>query len=141
VDSPIRLAVILSALGQIACHYPVVLPMHPRTARNIRQCRLDSQLRPIHVLGPVHYLDFLCLMDRASLVITDSEGTNRLFDGDLNEIVDIALEAIVEERCPCRPALWDGRAAERIAQIALEWSARYSPGADAALGRLGPVAR
>jgi UDP-N-acetylglucosamine 2-epimerase (non-hydrolysing) len=169
VDAPARLATIMSALGDIACYHPVVFPMHPRTARNIRQFRLESQLAPINALGPVRYLEFLCLMDRAGVVITDSggvqeetsvlgvpcitlranterpitlsEGTNRLLDGDLAELVDIALEAVVAERRPCRPALWDGHAAERIAEITLELSACHSPSAGAGLRELDRLAR
>lgn len=145
VDSRARLEGILSALGEIASFHPVVFPMHPRTARNVKQFGLDASLAPLSILGPIRYLEFLALLDRAGAVITDSggiqeettvlgvpcitlrpnterpitltEGTNRLFDGDLDELGDIAVDAVDSERRPCRPDLWDGRAAERIARV------------------------
>ncbi len=163
VEEPDRLAAILSALAQIACSYPVVFPIHPRTARNIRQFRLESDLGLIHALQPLRYLEFLSLMDRCGAVITDSggiqeetsvlgvpcitlrpnterpitltEGTNRLLDGDLSGLVDAALEAVAAERRPCRPALWDGHAAERIARITLDRSHLPSLSARAARGQ------
>jgi UDP-N-acetylglucosamine 2-epimerase (non-hydrolysing) len=148
VDSRDRLSGILDALGQIASYHPVVFPIHPRTARNVKELGLEGGLAPLVVLGPTRYLEFLALMDRAGAVITDSggiqeettvlgvpcitlrpnterpvtlsEGTNRLFDGDLGELAEVALEAVGLERRPCRPELWDGRAAERIAGVAIE---------------------
>ncbi len=157
VDSRARLAAILSALAAIAADYPVVFPMHPRTARNVKQYQLEAELAPLNVLAPTRYLEFLALMDRAGLVITDSgniqeettvlgvpcitlrpnterpitvsEGTNRLFDGEPHDLVDIALEAITAPRRPCRPHLWDGHAAERIAQVTTSRLARLQPGA------------
>ncbi len=157
VDSRARLAAILSALAAVAADYPVVFPMHPRTARNVKQYQLEAELAPLNVLAPTRYLEFLALMDRAGLVITDSgniqeettvlgvpcitlrpnterpitvsEGTNRLFDGEPHDLVDIALEAIAAPRRPCRPHLWDGHAAERIAQVTTSRLARLQPGA------------
>lgn len=148
VDSHARLAALLAALNQIATEYPVILPMHPRTARNIKEFGLDGELGSISVLGPVRYLEFLALMDRAGAVLTDSgsiqeettvlgvpcitlrpsterpvtlsEGTNRLFDGDPEELIDHVLEAVGEERHSCRPELWDGHAADRIAKLTAE---------------------
>ncbi len=148
VDSPDRLAGILEALAQIATYHPVVFPMHPRTARRVKTFGLDAELAPLAVLGPIRYLEFLALMDRAGAVITDSggiqeettvlgvpcltlrpnterpitltEGTNRLFDGELEDLPAAAVDAVEMERRPCRPELWDGRAAERIARITLE---------------------
>jgi len=145
VDSPARLSNILTALGDLASFHPVVFPMHPRTARNVKHFELEEALAPLSVLGPIRYLEFLALMDRAGAVVTDSggvqeettvlgipcitllrtsdrpitllEGTNRLLEEDLDDLVDVSLAALGEQRRPHRPELWDGRAAERIAQI------------------------
>ncbi len=149
VDDPVRLAAILRALPQIEyeCDCPVILPLHPRTARNIKRFGLDAELNGLRVFEPFRYLEFVSLMDGAGAVLTDSgsieeettvlgvpcvtlraeterpitltEGTNRLFDGNLNELADIVREAYDDERRPCRPPLWDGKAAERIADVIL----------------------
>ena len=155
VDGRARLSGILAALGEVTCFHPVVFPMHPRTARNVKQFELEEALAPISVLGPVRYLEFLALMDRAGAVITDSggiqeettvlgvpcitlrphterpitllEGTNRIFDGDLNDLVDVVLQAVTTERRPHRPRLWDGNAAQRIARIACDELVAFRP--------------
>lgn len=149
VDDPVRLAAILRALPQIEyeCDCPVILPLHPRTARNIKRFGLDDELNGMRVFEPFRYLEFVSLMDGAGAVLTDSgsieeettvlgvpcvtlraeterpitltEGTNRLFNGNLNELADVVREAYDEERRPCRPPLWDGKAAERIADVML----------------------
>jgi UDP-N-acetylglucosamine 2-epimerase (non-hydrolysing) len=162
VDSVERLKGVLRALCQLAaeCDQAVVLALHPRTAKNVKEFGLEAELNGLNVVGALRYPEFLGLMDQSSLVVTDSggvqeestvlgvpcitlrptterpvtvgEGTNRLFDGKLNDLADVACEALAEGRRPHRPALWDGGAAERIAQVTLalpringdrEWSA------------------
>lgn len=145
VDDPSRLESILDALAETAraCRLPLVLPLHPRTSRNVRGFGLDRTLRSLIVLTPLGYLDFLCLMDHAAAALTDSggvqeettvlgvpcitlrestdrpvtltAGTNELFHGDLAELPAVVRARLVEGRRPCRPPLWDGHAAERIA--------------------------
>ncbi|MBT0158821.1 UDP-N-acetylglucosamine 2-epimerase (non-hydrolyzing) [Candidatus Bathyarchaeota archaeon A05DMB-2] len=56
---------------------PVVYPMHPRTKKRLRQNKMYAQLLKsgnVQVLPPVGYLDFLVLMRRCELVVTDSGG-------------------------------------------------------------------
>jgi len=56
---------------------PIVYPMHPRTKKRLRQNRLYSKLKKsknIQILPPLGYLDFLVLMKRCELVVTDSGG-------------------------------------------------------------------
>jgi len=147
VDDSKRLAGVVGALRQIAdvCEGPVVFPVHPRTGRRIRDNGIEDVLSTIHVLDPLRYLEFLSLMNTAGVVLTDSggiqeettvlgipcvtlrpdterpvtltEGTNRLFDGDLDLLPEVVLNALQEERRPVRPHLWDGKAAQRIAAI------------------------
>ncbi len=149
VDTAPRLTAILRALSQLTaeCDQPVVLTLHPRTARNVKEFGLEQELSGLHVVGALRYPEFVGLMDKASLVVTDSggvqeettvlgvpcitlrpttdrpvtveEGTNRLFNGNLNELADEACDALAEGRRPCRPRLWDGCAAERIVQVTL----------------------
>ena len=56
---------------------PVVYPMHPRTKKRLRQNKMYDQIRKhvnIQFLPPLGYLDFLVLMKKSELIITDSGG-------------------------------------------------------------------
>ncbi|MEM2999862.1 MAG: UDP-N-acetylglucosamine 2-epimerase (non-hydrolyzing) [Candidatus Bathyarchaeia archaeon] len=56
---------------------PIVYPMHPRTKKQLRKSGLYSKvknIRNIQILPPVGYLDFLVLMKKCELIITDSGG-------------------------------------------------------------------
>ena len=104
-------------------------------------------MKNLILLDPVGYLDFLCLTSNAALVMTDSggiqeettilgvpcmtlrenterpstitEGTNRLVHIDTGDILKIYNEIkatgfVVEGKVP---KFWDGKAAERIAEV------------------------
>jgi UDP-N-acetylglucosamine 2-epimerase (non-hydrolysing) len=56
---------------------PVVYPMHPRTKKRLRQNKIYAQISKngnVQLLPPVGYLDFLMLMKKSELIITDSGG-------------------------------------------------------------------
>ncbi|MCW4045055.1 MAG: UDP-N-acetylglucosamine 2-epimerase (non-hydrolyzing), partial [Candidatus Bathyarchaeota archaeon] len=56
---------------------PVVYPMHPRTRKRLRQNGLLAKVMRcgnVQVLPPLGYLDFLVLMRRCELIVTDSGG-------------------------------------------------------------------
>ena len=56
---------------------PVVYPMHPRTKKRLRQNKAYAKIsktRNLQILPPVGYLDFLMLMKKSELIITDSGG-------------------------------------------------------------------
>jgi len=151
VDHPDLLRAILGALGQIQERLPVVFPVHPRTRARIEAFGLTGQvdaLPNLHVCEPLGYLDFLHLLARALVVLTDSggiqeettilgvpcltlrenterpvtltQGTNRLIGSDPERMV-IEFERILSGDIPQghAPELWDGRAAERIVQVLL----------------------
>src|SRR5713226_9523019 len=81
---------IIAGLEELAMDCPVIFPVHPRTQRRIREFEigLDGSARKhkgngpgsgilrdgIILTDPLGYLDFLCLMKHASLVVTDSGG-------------------------------------------------------------------
>ncbi|NPA79791.1 MAG: UDP-N-acetylglucosamine 2-epimerase (non-hydrolyzing) [Thermotogae bacterium] len=142
VDDPERLGRILKVLDRINERYPVVLPMHPRTRKNVERWNLRTSVR---VIKPLRYTHFLSLMLGSGLVITDSGGvqeetsflgipcitlrpnterpitlelgTNVLLKEPegLPELVEERFGRITETSIP----LWDGRTAERIARILL----------------------
>jgi UDP-N-acetylglucosamine 2-epimerase (non-hydrolysing) len=132
----------LDALSAVA---PVVFPVHPRTRTRITEPERYSNVR---FLEPLGYLEFLSLESEAAAVLTDSGGvqeettflgiscftlrttterpvttrmgTNVLLGLDPTRIREIA--ARLERPPPARriPPLWDGRAAERIADVVLD---------------------
>jgi len=56
---------------------PVVFPMHPRTKKRLRQCGIYVRIRKcrnIKILPPLGYLDFLILMKKCRMIVTDSGG-------------------------------------------------------------------
>jgi UDP-N-acetylglucosamine 2-epimerase (non-hydrolysing) len=78
---------IIAGLEELAADCPVVFPVHPRTQRRIREFGFEfsfgtngtqpptnSHGSAMIVTDPLGYLDFLCLMKHAKLVVTDSGG-------------------------------------------------------------------
>jgi len=145
VDAPEALARILSRIEPVAAEYPVVFPVHPRTARSMRESGLEAS-RSMRVVEPLGYLEFLALLDHAALVLTDSggiqeettvlgvpcftlrdnterpvtitQGTNTLVGADAGGL-DRAFRDLRESggRTARIPELWDGRTGERIAEV------------------------
>ncbi len=143
VDDPVVLARLLDALGAVAERCPLVFPLHPRT-----RSRVDGLLpKGITAFPPAGYLDFLAMQAGARLVLTDSggvqeettvlgvpcltlrdtterpitvtEGTNQIVGTDPDRIVSAATSVLACPPYARRPALWDGRAGERIAEVLL----------------------
>lgn len=84
-DQPGRLSAIFSALLTIATteDIPVVLPLHPRTAK-LLESKLEPNLlrqvkaaRNILIVPPASFLDMLMLEKSARLVMTDSGGVQK----------------------------------------------------------------
>lgn len=73
VDDPAQFDEILGAIACIAGNLPLYFPVHPRTAAQLR-VRGTSLDPRIHLIEPLGYLDFLCLMSQSRLVLTDSGG-------------------------------------------------------------------
>jgi len=149
VDQEDTLRGILGALEQVQAHLPVVFPVHPRSRKMFGRFGLEERiagLKGLRPVDPLGYIDFVRLMDRARLVLTDSggiqeettvlgipcltlrenterpvtvhQGTNRLVGSDPQRIV-AETERILQEQMPetHRPPLWDGAAADRIVTI------------------------
>lgn len=75
VDNPERLRMLITRLSELtsAVELPTIFPVHPRTEARIRQFRLTIPERVV-MTSALPYLDFLNLLDNASLVVTDSGG-------------------------------------------------------------------
>jgi UDP-N-acetylglucosamine 2-epimerase (non-hydrolysing) len=77
VDSTGTLAGILDAIDVIQRDWPVVFPVHPRTARALEDSPLGGRIRAMpgmRTVDPMGYLDFLRLLSAAKFVLTDSGG-------------------------------------------------------------------
>lgn len=75
VDSRKNLRGIFDALGRVFCKYrkPILFPMHPRTARRIKEFRIRIP-EGVRIVPPAGYFDFLVLEKNAALILTDSGG-------------------------------------------------------------------
>jgi len=83
---------IIEGLWDLKDKYPVVFPAHPRTQKRIREFGLESHFTwhsglseptlatpaveagSISIIDSLGYRDFLCMMSKAALVVTDSGG-------------------------------------------------------------------
>ena len=142
VDDEQTLRRIVDALGEIGTQLPLIFPVHPRTRKRLDGLGIRLPAAII-ALGPLAYMDFLNLFKDARLVLTDSggvqeettalgipcvtlrenterpitvtEGTNTVVGTEKARIVEAALAALrAPEYQGEGPALWDGKAAERI---------------------------
>ena len=147
VDSPMILRTLLQTINSVADLLPVVFPVHPRTETKLRELGNPSHPR-LRFLAPLGYLDFLCLLSYATVVLTDSggiqeettalrvpcltlreaterpvtvrEGTNQIV-GHAPETILAAVRDVLAGRHNFGrvPTLWDGRAAKRILEVLL----------------------
>lgn len=76
-DHRARLENIFSALTEISRDMPVVLPLHPRTHKMLREFDLDSLLENLQIIEPVSYLEMTRLEMSAKAIITDSGGIQK----------------------------------------------------------------
>jgi UDP-N-acetylglucosamine 2-epimerase (non-hydrolysing) len=154
---------ILSGLEELARNCPIIFPVHPRTQKRLAefdlQGRMDlkgtmsdgAALRPgvsghgIIPTQPMGYLDFLCLMMHAAIVVTDSGGvqeettclgipcvtvrenterpitveigTNVLAGTNEESIKDAIRTQMGKRVSGSVPEKWDGKAAVRIVDV------------------------
>ncbi|MDX6331164.1 MAG: hypothetical protein QOI83_3547, partial [Streptomycetaceae bacterium] len=142
VDDPVVLTGLLKALGEIAGRCPLLLPVHPRAAGRLADIGVPGGIR---LVPPAGYLDFIALQDAARIVLTDSggvqeettalgvpcvtlrdnterpitveQGTKVLAGRDPERITATVHRVLDSPPPPRRPALWDGHASDRIAEI------------------------
>jgi UDP-N-acetylglucosamine 2-epimerase (non-hydrolysing) len=74
VDHPETLREILLALDDLAGRMPVIFPIHPRTRSRIGEFGLGDLARRVRLLDPLGYLETVGLVERSTLVLTDSGG-------------------------------------------------------------------
>jgi UDP-N-acetylglucosamine 2-epimerase (non-hydrolysing) len=154
---------ILEGLEELADSCPVIFPAHPRTQKRItgfgferffsRQNRSDEEEKTrsmsangrICLVDPLGYIDFLCLMEHAAVVVTDSGGiqeettclgvpcvtvrenterpitiqvgTNVLAGTSAEGIRQATRQQLESKTEGTVPEAWDGRSAQRILDV------------------------
>jgi UDP-GlcNAc3NAcA epimerase len=76
-DDPARLAAILAGLNAISAETPVVLPLHPRTAKMIASGEAGALGPNVRVIDPVGFLEMCWLLAHCAFVVTDSGGLQK----------------------------------------------------------------
>jgi UDP-N-acetylglucosamine 2-epimerase (non-hydrolysing) len=144
VDDPAMLSGLMVSLDRIAADAPVIFPVHPRTRERLRKFAIPTNR--VTLSEPLTYLQFLGLQRHAALVITDSggvqeettflgvpcltmrENTERPITVSVGTNVLVGRHVLRMEQearavlngRPRRgeiPELWDGHAADRIADV------------------------
>lgn len=75
VDNPTVLEALMEAFANAPI--PVVYPIHPRTKKRLKQNKMWARIeksRNVQILPPLGYLDFLVLMEKCEMLVTDSGG-------------------------------------------------------------------
>jgi len=147
VDDPGVFSHLFGAVRELGRELPVVFPVHPRTRKAL--AAVGAEECPGLVLTePLGYLDFMKLLSRARVVLTDSggiqeettvlgvpcltlrnnterpvtvsQGTNQLVGLEPERILSAARAVLSRPPQPGRvPELWDGKAARRIVDVLL----------------------
>jgi UDP-N-acetylglucosamine 2-epimerase (non-hydrolysing) len=158
VDRKETFGEILEALSKLATQITVLFAVHPRTINRIREFRLESYFdffdevsavnrtaSRVQCIPPLGYLDFLCLMANARLILTDSggiqeestvlgvpcvtlrenterpvtlsSGNNALAGTKGESILRLAREKLESIPQVKLPKYWDGEAGARIIRI------------------------
>ncbi|RDU71707.1 non-hydrolyzing UDP-N-acetylglucosamine 2-epimerase [Helicobacter brantae] len=76
VDDKERLESLLQGLDEVSKQIPIILPLHPRTQKNIQSFSLSLPSSLI-VLPPQGYLQTLWLISHSQMVFTDSGGVQK----------------------------------------------------------------
>lgn len=159
VDNPETLLNVLDGLEEFAQHTPIVFPMHPRTQRKVQEFGFERMFASntngtggFVITNPLAYLEFLCLIKNARLVITDSggiqeettclgvpcvtvrenterpvtvnSGTNVLAGISKQGIRDAVWRQMGRIVPKVMPLNWDGKAAVRIVEVLVNENAR-----------------
>ena len=147
VDDPAALQRVLSTLAELSDRCQIVFPVHPRTRQRIQSLDVTLPAKDRFLTtDPLGYLEWLALQRDAAVIITDSggiqeestylgvpcltlrenterpitisEGTNLLVGGDMTKLHREAEKILRGQgKRGLKPALWDGRAGERIAAL------------------------
>jgi len=153
---------ILGGLEELGKTCPIIFPVHPRTQQRIKdfgstmpvgmstaenpggEAEMTNGRTGIVLTNPLGYLDFLCLMKHAAIVVTDSggiqeettclkipcvtvrenterpvtvEGGTNVIAGTKKENIQAAIRGQLGRTGGQAPKNWDGLAAHRIVEV------------------------
>lgn len=146
VDDFEWLKAFMTVLESLSREILVIFPVHPRTRERLSRLGLLIESGEMRFTDPLSYLEFVAVQRRASVVITDSGGvqeettylgipcltlrenterpvtvtmgTNRLIGRDTDRLrAELERIRAKDHRTTTVPPLWDGHAAERIADV------------------------
>ena len=156
VDNLSILKGLIGALAEVSRHCPIIFPIHPRTRKALETAgQFEEELyfgdppfpsERVCCVEPVGYLDFMCLVANARLVLTDSggiqeettvlgipcltlrenterpitvtHGTNQVIGSSPKRVLTEAMKVLEAPRSTlASPPLWDGHASERTISI------------------------
>jgi len=75
-DDKAKLTAIFEAFKEIASEQKIILPLHPRTIKKLRDFGITPS-KNIQILEPVGYFEMIWLLSNCSSVITDSGGLQK----------------------------------------------------------------
>tara|TARA_B100001559_G_scaffold320053_1_gene331039 strand:- start:1100 stop:2212 length:1113 start_codon:yes stop_codon:yes gene_type:complete len=147
VDDNTSISKLLKSILDMPMTRPTIFPVHPRSQARIEAIIDTLQADTMICIKPLGYIDFLCLVKNAKLVITDSggiqeettylgtpcvtlrttterpitviKGTNSLVNPNDPNLTQRILGAIRSQanKQSQIPKLWDGQTSERIADV------------------------
>jgi len=166
VDHPDILRSFVNTFQELSENLPLIFPTHPRTAKQLREIGYEEIVdlnergvtlgnSEVWLAPPLGYLEFIYLLNRATLVLSDSggiqeeatvlgtpcltlrENTERPITLEMgaNVLVGRDPQVIRENfmrvlgngrRDPIIPEKWDGGSSEEIARILVEWLPKHS---------------
>lgn len=143
---------ILEGISKLGQEFPIIFPVHPRTRKRIQEFGFEHLCRAsvgaqsgVRLEDPLGYVEFLCLMKNAKLVLTDSggiqeettslgvpcvtirnnterpvtvkQGTNVIAGTSASGIQKAISRQLLRKNRSRIPEKWDGQAAQRIVSI------------------------
>ena len=148
VDDTTSFERLMQGVAHVAQEMPVVFPVHPRTRPVVAKSPTAAAMVEagrLRLIDPQGYLNFIGLVERARVVLTDSggiqeettilgvpcltlrenterpvtltQGTNQLVGTDPARLAAAWARVKASTTSEQVPPLWDGRAAERIAAV------------------------
>jgi len=159
-DDRVRLAGIFRAFGKIARkECPLIVPLHPRTLKAIKEERFNLSRNPhLRLIPPLNYIDMLALLSQAKIILTDSGGLqkeaffaripcitlrnetewvetvrtgwNRLSGAEPEAIIEAFRAASIPDSPGPEPLFGDGKASKQIIDLLLAHSPFELPNKD-----------